>query len=189
MPCSLIGPKTYFQHWSLAQNDLNQSNLKFETRDIIQDRKKSQFKPEIMINLIHCQKRIQFWKSKLDFLLKSESKVDLVLLSLNLLLTKNQIPFSKFLCFEHCCCRNSKNWQPGIFSFQIAATTNIKTNKFGFWFFVTSWCNKRNIECWNLLKSKKGLLFDLQYNYRESHSKVDKVNQLWWGCTFDFFLV
>ena len=27
------------------------------------------------------------------------------------------------------------------------------------------------------------------YTYRVSHSKVCKVNWLWWGCTFDFFLV
>ena len=39
------------------------------------------------------------------------------------------------------------------------------------------------------------LLFPLNSNflclffYRVSHSKVDKVNWLWWGCMFEFFLV
>ena len=51
--------------------------------------------------------------------------------------------------------------QPGLFSFPIATTTNIKTKKFGICFLVTSWCNKRKI-CSQLINFFKLYFFPIE---------------------------
>ena len=100
--------------------------------------------------------------------------------------------FSWFVMLDH-----KFNWFPWFYVSKLQIQINLldfsfQRHKFKYIFkinfldFSCQNCKYKSIYWIFLVKDTNSNIFSW---YRVSHSKVDKVNWLWWGCMFEFFLV